>query len=250
MTRREMIRLTSLLGAVGLKSDNMFMKFMKGLQESGRKGGKMISAVSMVDHLVFGFPDLDDGIAWVEKRTGVRARFGGVHPGGGTRNALLSLGESRYLEIIAPDPAQDGIIGRFGDLRSLKEPKLITWAAVTKEIRKIVDRASALGYETGPLRDGSRARPDGKLLKWQSTDIKNQFDGLIPFFIEWGADSIHPSQDSPKGCKLSSIEMEHPEPEKVQALLEKLGIELNIRRGAQAAILAELDTPKGRISLK
>jgi hypothetical protein len=216
--------------------------FKKGLQQSGRKGGKMISAVSMVDHLVFGFPDLDEGIAWVEKRTGVRARFGGAHPGGGTRNALLSLGESRYLEIIAP--------GRFGDLRSLKEPKLITWAAVTREIRKIVDRASATGYETGPLRDGSRTRPDGKLLKWQNADIKNQFGGLIPFFIEWGADSIHPSLDSPKGCKLSSIEMEHPEPEKVQALLEKLGIELKIRRGAEAAILAELDTPKGRISLK
>src|SRR5260221_8026455 len=84
---------------------------------------------SLLDHILLGSADLQGGIAFVEQRTGVRATFGGVHPGRGTQNALLSLGEHRYLEIIAPDPQQSLADEHATRLGKLTEPRLIGWAA-------------------------------------------------------------------------------------------------------------------------
>src|SRR5215813_4529361 len=90
-------------------------------------------AAVAVDHLLLGVSDLDRGIDWVEQRTGVRAAKGGVHPGQGTRNALLSLGSGHYLEIIAPDPAQSAYNFQI-DIRQLVQPRLINFAVSTVDI--------------------------------------------------------------------------------------------------------------------
>src|SRR5262249_11322359 len=62
------------------------------------------SVVSRVDHLAYATPDLEKGVAEIERLLGVRATPGGQHPGRGTRNALVSLGPTSYLEIVGPDP--------------------------------------------------------------------------------------------------------------------------------------------------
>src|SRR5438128_5248411 len=86
--------------------------------------------LAQVDHLVYATPDLDLGVATIEKLLGVRATTGGQHPGFGTRNALIALGPSMYFEIIGPDPEQPKPAGprRFG-IDELKEPKLIAWVS-------------------------------------------------------------------------------------------------------------------------
>src|SRR5258708_3050464 len=91
---------------------------------------------ALLDHFILGCDDLDRGIDFVEQRTGVRAAFGGVHPGRGTRNALLSLGARKYLEIMAPDPAQQAT-PQIPRLRELKEPRLVGWAAHPGDLEKL-----------------------------------------------------------------------------------------------------------------
>src|SRR5207302_6978184 len=117
---------------------------------------------ALLDHIILGCNDLDRGIEAVEEATGVRPAVGGVHPGRGTRNALLSLGERRYLEIIAPDPAQAEVPDVYGLLR-LDEQRLVTWAAHPGDIKALAAQLAKAGIAAEGPTPGSRKRPDGKL---------------------------------------------------------------------------------------
>ena len=107
----------------------------------------LANAKDAFDHILLGAPDLEVGIRWVEERTGVRAKFGGNHPGRGNRNALLSLGTLHYLEIIAPDPAQANAPDERG-LQQLSSPRIIQWAIDTEDIAAARHRVEAAGIKT------------------------------------------------------------------------------------------------------
>jgi hypothetical protein len=75
---------------------------MLGILIAPGKGAAQERSASLlprVDHLVYATPDLDRGIDEIEKLLGVRASPGGQHQGRGTRNALVALGPTAYLEI-------------------------------------------------------------------------------------------------------------------------------------------------------
>jgi len=201
----------------------------------------------LLDHFILGCDDLDRGIDFVEKRTGVRAVFGGVHPGRGTRNALLSLGEQRYLEIMAPDPAQQGAL-QIPGLRELKEPRIVGWAVHPADVMQLAARLREAGIAFKDPQPGSRQRPDGKLLHWKSLTLVDDHDGLLPFFIEWSADSLHPSADAPKGCRLERFGAVTPDPAGLSNLSAVLQIDLPISRGEKSGLQAIISGPQGRLS--
>jgi hypothetical protein len=186
----------------------------------------------LLDHILLGCNDLQRGIDFVYKQTGVRAAFGGVHPGNGTQNALLSLGTDRYLEIIAPDPNQPASADAR-DLRSLvDDPILVGWAAHQANIDAFADGLKQQGFDIeGPL-PGSRKRPDGRVLTWKVMRLKQNPTQLLPFFIEWSAGSIHPSRDSPLGCDLSRFEAVARDDDAriVSGQIDALGLDLPLTR--------------------
>jgi Glyoxalase-like domain len=203
---------------------------------------------ALLDHFILGCDDLDRGIDFVEQRTGVRAAFGGVHPGRGTRNALLSLGARKYLEIMAPDPAQQAT-PQIPRLRELKEPRLEGWAAHPGDLEKFSAhlREADIPFE-GP-RTGSRQRPDGKVLHWKSLTLKDDQGGLLPFFIEWSADSIHPSADAPQGCRLARFGAVSVSPDALKRIADLLQLDMPVSPGAKAALGATIVGPKGDLTL-
>ena len=166
------------------------------------------------------------------------------------RNALVSLGPGIYLEIIGPDPAQaQPPQPRPFGIDELKEPRLVTWAAKGKNLESFANEAGRSGVKLGQVIDGSRRRTDGVMLSWRYTDPRTVVsDGLVPFFIDWG--NAAPVDTAAPGASLIGLRAEHPDPEPVQNALGKLGLDLRVQRGPRAALIATVNSPRGRVELR
>jgi len=204
-------------------------------------------ATDAFDHILLGAPDLDVGIRWVEERTGVRAKFGGNHPGAGTRNALLSLGTRHYLEIIAPDPSQTNAPD-VRELEELSSPRIIQWAIHTEDIAAVKGMVEAAGIKTVGPRPGSRQRPDGKVLRWRTLGIE-QTTPLVPFFIQWETGSPHPSSDSPRLGTAKSLRFETPQPDELRRVLHAAVVQADIRKSTLPRIVLVVQTQSGEIEM-
>lgn len=209
-------------------------------------------SASRLDHLIFGAPTLEQGVALVEERCGVRAAFGGQHPGKGTHNALLSLGPGVYLEIMAPDPEQPAPTDhpRWLGIDELDRPRMLTWSAKGERLTDLAQRAAQRGIDLGAIADGGRDRPDGTSLRWQLSDpFATRQGGVLPFFIDWGS-SPHPGDSAPAGLQLIEFRAEHPDPDRVRTQLRHLDCVIDVQRGPDPALVAVLEGPGGRLELR
>ncbi|WP_254879016.1 VOC family protein [Streptomyces sp. NA04227] len=148
----------------------------------------------VLDHLVYATPELAATVEEFAERTGVRPAPGGVHPGLGTRNHLVDLGEGRYLEIIGPDPeAPEPRRPRPFGIDELTGPRLVTWALCPVDLDATVGGARSAGYDPGPVVPMSRTTAEGATLNWRLAGLTGQEPpGLVPFLIDWGT-SPHPT---------------------------------------------------------
>ena len=62
-----------------------------------------------IDHIVYTVPNLEKAIDWFAEISGIRPAFGGYHTTQGTKNAVVNLGNSCYLELLAADDANKDI---------------------------------------------------------------------------------------------------------------------------------------------
>ena len=202
-----------------------------------------------IDHLVYGVPALDPAVDELTQRFGVQAAPGGKHTGRGTHNALLSLGPSTYLEVIAPDPEQPQPSARPFGLDDLTVPRLVGWAIGCVDIDATIAAARAGGYDPGDAVDMTRNAPDGTVLRWRLT-VNAVAGGPIPFLIAWG-DTPQPASSAPTGLQLEAFEIEHPEPDSIVAVLAALGVDdVAVNRAPTVGLVAHIHGPQGTLVLR
>ncbi len=213
-------------------------------------GGRAMDAQSAamrgvgIDHLILGVDDLDRGMMEFARRTGVTPIKGGVHPGKGTQNALVSLGDLRYIEILAPS-REPGIAPDERTAFPTLTP--VGWALHTRDLRPVVAAIRRAGFTPSDIRPGARARPDGVRLTWQTAEVTGAGLEAAPFFIAWGATTSHPSTQSPVGCTLRSVTMTEPDPAPLTRFLTTVGVTTPVRVGAARAMSVVLACPAGEV---
>ena len=194
---------------------------------------------------------MESSVDDLERRLGVRATLGGQHQGRGTYNSLLALGPMSYLEIVAADPRQPKpLTARWFRVDNLQSPRLVSWAVKGSSLNMLIANAAQSGVQLGPLRSGSRVRPDGVVLSWQFTDPTMVVaDGVIPFFIDWRT-SPHPAEMAPRGASLVGLRAEHPACKQVRDQLLAIGIDIPVDHGPYPALVATLQTASGHVEIR
>lgn len=199
-----------------------------------------------IDHLVYATPDLDATTKEIRDGWGIEPTVGGSHEGMGSRNVLLGLGGSTYLEVIGPDAGQGDPPGPrpFG-IDEITEPRLVTWAAGVPHLDLWIEWARSRGVDPGDAFLMQRTTPDGRVLEWRLTMPPLEGDGVLPFLIEWPGPT--PATTAVPGCELLSLDLAHPDPAIASRLTEH-AVPVDIVRG-EPSLSATILTPTGVITL-
>lgn len=116
-------------------------------------------------------------------------------------------------------------------------------------IEAVAQRLRKVGVAFQGPRPGSRARPDGRILRWKTLNLDDDRDGLLPFFIEWGADTDHPSLGAPTGCLLDSFAIAGPDPNELSSEFQRLGIDVQVEQAKSPHLQARIEGPGGTLAL-
>ncbi len=201
---------------------------------------------AQIDHFMYAVASLDEGIAWANDTFGVAPAYGGEHVGLGTRNALLSLGDT-YLEIIAPDPAQslDDTLGeRFA---ALSAGGLVTWAA-RGNLAAVAATLDGMGQATAGPNRTERRTAEGELLVWELLfPIASVHGARMPFFIDWLA-CPHPGDTNPVGGRFETLRITTPDADDLARTFAALALDVPVEAG-EADLSVAVATPGGTVQL-
>lgn len=191
--------------------------------------------LASIDHLVLAALDLEALGRWWSEQTGTAATPGGAHTGRGTRNQLVGIDATTYIELIGRDPDQpEPRQPRGFDIDDRPGIRFARFAMAVDDLDAVAATIARHGIEPGPVFDMERTRPDGVRLAWRlCVPPDPALAGVMPFFIQWAPDAPHPAADLASVCSLESLSMTHPEASSIAAAVaEATGTTLDIATDA------------------
>lgn len=199
-----------------------------------------------IDHLAVSAATLEEGIAHVEAALGVPLGPGGRHDYMSTHNRLLGLGPSDYLEVIAIDPEAPAVPHprwfRLDEFRGA--PRLTNWVCRVADL----DAALALA-PSGAGRAVALARGDFRWRMGVPPDGRLPFDDCFPALIEWQGGLKPQDRLADSDCRLTRLEVAHPEADQLRPLLALADARIHCVTGARA-LRATFATPHGERHLE
>lgn len=198
---------------------------------------------------MIGGSDLGLLVAWWKHKTGIDPARGGRHVGFGTRNALIGVDDTTYVELIShdpqqPDPGQPRPFGIDG-----LEPNSVQLCAFVLAVPDIAAATIAVknaGFDPGMVRAMSRTRSDGVELSWRlAIPPDPEMKGALPALIQWGEHTAHPGSALARSVVVEEIILGHPEPEKLRGALEAIGSDVLVNQTPTPMIGCHFSVPGG-----
>jgi catechol 2,3-dioxygenase-like lactoylglutathione lyase family enzyme len=137
--------------------------------------------LTRIDHVMICVPDLQQAMD-AYTRIGFTVRPGGVHPGGGTENAIAFF-QDDYLELLAVRKGEEHLAGAALMEFLSRGPGLRYVAVQSNDLAADVAAMRRRGVDVSDPIDGGRRTPSGQELRWKAARL-GPGNALPIFFIE------------------------------------------------------------------
>jgi hypothetical protein len=196
-----------------------------------------------VDHVLLTAGDPAPSTSVLAWRGGLDSFAGGRHPGWGTANRMVPLGDA-YLELVSivdEDEARSSPFGRWALDAAGQPGRALGWAVRPSDFDATAERLCL------DVRGGSRAVPSGEVVRWRMAGLDEAAERpWLPFFLDWHDPSRFPGRLAPTTATLRDISIAGD----VAELSNWLGphdLPLNVTQGDQGVVSVTVNTPAGAL---
>lgn len=202
-----------------------------------------------LDHVAIAVADLAAAGREIDARHGLASIDGGRHPGWGTANRIVPLGQT-YLELIAVVDEAEAAQSFVGSWVAQASPVLaqpLGWAVRTDNLDDVARRLGLV------VTSGSRATRGGQLLRWRTAGIEQAAaEPSLPFFIEWEHGTPLPGRapatHRTAGIQIAKLQLDG-DPDRLAAWLGTHHLPITVRPGTPALSSITLTGAAGEIVL-
>ena len=137
------------------------------------------------DHFIILVNDLTTAME-TYRTLGFEVRAGGEHPTFGSHNALIAFGDGTYLELLAFKDVALATASFWRDAVKMLRVKqgFGGFVLASNELANDVKQLRAQEFDIADPNAGSRLRPDGLRVEWQTALVGGTPSGALPFLIQ------------------------------------------------------------------